>query len=407
MMDNQVLFWFAMTLLCIFLEAFFAMGEIAIISFNKVRLQYYVNKKIKRAEWIYKLLQKPANLFGTVLLGVNIALQVGSECARQFYLAAGLDPNIAPISQFILVVIIAELAPLFAGRRYAEHVSMIESPLIYASSKLMAPVVFIFGLCVKIMNTLFHSQEEELGGVLSRDELQRVVEEHDDTISYTGESEEFNVVVANIFHLRSKTVKQVMIPLAELKMVSSACTVLEFRNFLKEWGHSRIPIYHRLTTNIVGIAQVRDLVRQDDRSRIKEAAKSPWFITENAKIIQILNEFRRNNQEMAIVLDSGGRAIGMLTLDDILDEIFHKDALNGRALHSVIDRRFFGNMKIKEFNKEFHAHLKGAETLEELILSRLEHHPEVGDSIRINRFELTVEECTFRSIKSISVKTLL
>lgn len=409
-MENQPLFWFILTLICIFVEAFFAMGEIAIISFNKVRLQYYLNKENKRAQWIFKLLQNPANLFGTVLLGVNIALQVGSECSRQFYETAGFDPDLAPVTQFILVVIIAELAPLFAGRRYAEHVAMLQAPFIYVASIILSPFILFFSLLLKLFNKLFNSKEEELSGILSRDELQKIVEEHDDRISMKGENEEFNRVVANLFVLRTKTAKEIMIHLQNLKMVPQNITVKDFRSFIKTSNHSRIPIYLDAKTNIIGIAQVRDLLKLSDDELVKNACKSPWFITEDAKIIQILDEFRRNNQEMAICLDSKGKSVGMLTLEDILDEIFHKDTLKALPqVQTVIERHFPGNMKVKDFNKEFHTKLEdsGNDTLEDVILRHLEHHPEVGDMVRCGCFELTVEETSFLGIKNLSIKTLV
>jgi putative hemolysin len=409
-MENQTLFWLALTLLCIIVEAFYAMGEIAIISFNKVRLQYYLNKNNNRAKWIFKLLQNPANLFGTFLLGVNIALQVGSECSRQFYESAGLDPDYAPFTQFILVVIIAELAPLFAGRRYAEHVAMLQAPFIYASSIILSPLIIFFRLAVKLVNKIFHAQEEELSGILSRDELQKIVEEHDDRVSKTGENEEFNRVVANLFVLRSKTVKEVMINLQNLKMVSASLTVKEFRDFIKTTNHSRIPVYHNSENNIVGIAQVRDLLKLSDESLLKGSLKSPWFITQDANIIQILDEFRRNNQEMAICLDSKGKSVGMLTLEDILDEVFHKDTLKVLpAVHTIIERHFPGSLKVRDFNKEFHTRLEdsGDDTLEDVVVRHLEHHPEVGDSVRCGRLEITVEEVSFLAIKMLSVKTII
>jgi putative hemolysin len=408
-MDNQVLFWLLLTLLCLFVESFFAMGEIAIISFNKVRLQYYLNRKNKRAELIFKLLQNPTVLFGTVLLGVNIALQVGSECSRQLYEAAGLDPDLAPITQFILVIIFAELAPLFAGRRYAEHVALLQAPFIYLSSVLLRPLIFIFSISVKFFNKVFGSEEELIEGMLSREELQKIVEEHDDRVSLSSENEDFNLVVANLFVLRNKTTKDVMIPLKDLKMVPSNLTVFDFRNFLKTTNHSKIPVYETNKNNIIGIVLVRDLVKFDDKICIKDALKSPWFVTDDAKIIQILDEFRQNNQQMAICLDSKGKSIGVLTIEDIMDEIFHKDNFKSiKVSHTFIEKHFSGSFKVKDFNNQFNWHLEdtGDDSLEDLIIRHLEHAPENGDSIRVGRLELSVVETSFLGIKTLSVKTI-
>lgn len=406
-MNHSALFWFILTLICIFTEAFFAMGEIAIISFNKVRLQYYVNKKIRRAEWIYKLLKNPSQLFGTVLLGVNIALQVGSECSRQFYAASGLNPDFAFITQFLLVVIIAELSPLFAGRRYAEHASMLQAPIIYGVSKLLAPVIWFFSLSVKAVNKLFNSHQEELGEILSREELQKIVEEQD-VSSSSPEKEEFNVIVANIFLLKAKVAREIMIPLSELKMVPNNCTVGELRQILINTPVSIVPVYHREKSHVVCITTPRDLIKVPDNKKVREFARPPWFITEETTATEILNQFRRNGQSAAIVLDEKGKALGLITLDDILDEIFHEEE-DGSSLFAIVDKKFPGSMLISDFNKEFRVALDGmgAETLEELITKNLEHHPVVGDRVRIENFELKVEESSLLGIKSVSVRTLV
>ena len=105
------------------------MIEMACVSFNKVRLEYYVSKGKKRALWLSFLLHHPAYLFGTTLIGVNVALIIGSECARRFYAALGLNPDLAALTQILLVLIFAEISPMFAGRRYAEHVASLVSEL--------------------------------------------------------------------------------------------------------------------------------------------------------------------------------------------------------------------------------------------------------------------------------------
>src|SRR5580658_9565833 len=112
-------------IICLIVQGFFAMIEMACVSFNKVRLQYYVSKGKKRALWLSFLLHHPAYLFGTTLIGVNTALVIGSEYSRRFYDAMGLSPDLAPLSQIVIVLIFAEISPMFAGRRYAEHVAML------------------------------------------------------------------------------------------------------------------------------------------------------------------------------------------------------------------------------------------------------------------------------------------
>ena len=130
-MDHSWKYFFLLILISVLVEGFFSMLEMACVSFNRVRLQYYVSKKNRRAIWLSSLLKNPARLFGTTLIGVTTALQFGSECARRFYISLDLSPDWAPLSQVIIVLIFAELAPLFAARRYAENVVMLGIPIIF------------------------------------------------------------------------------------------------------------------------------------------------------------------------------------------------------------------------------------------------------------------------------------
>ena len=141
-MSTVAILWALLTLFCIMTEGFYSSLEMALVSFNKVRLQYYIGKGNQRAKWINWLLHHPSRLFGTTLLGVNIAMQLGSECSRRLYTAMDLQADLAPLTQVFLVLIFAELAPIFAARRYSEHMSLLGVPLIYISARVMAPVIW-------------------------------------------------------------------------------------------------------------------------------------------------------------------------------------------------------------------------------------------------------------------------
>ena len=119
------------------------MMEMACVSFNKVRLQYYVSKNQRRAIWLSYLLNRPGLLFGTALIGITASLVIGSECARRLYDSLGLNSDWSPLSQIVLVIIFAEVSPMFAGRRYAEHAAMLGIPMFYFFSILLRPIIWI------------------------------------------------------------------------------------------------------------------------------------------------------------------------------------------------------------------------------------------------------------------------
>jgi putative hemolysin len=402
-------FFLLLTLCCLCVQAFYAMMEMAAVSFSKVRLQYYISKDLQRAHWLSYLLTHPAQLFGTSLIGVNTALQLGSEASRRFYEAMGLSPDWAPLSQIFLVLIFAEIAPLLAGRRYPEHVAMLGVPILYFSSLVLKPIIFSFDLLCRFSNWLVGSPKPQ-GLYLSREELQKILEAREE-----AEPEEFHDVVSNIFSLKNKTAKELMQPLSQVQMISSGATVGDVRHLLSMSYTPYLPIYVQQVHNIVGIIYPRDLLRLKDQSQVRMYARPPWFITEKTSILQILKQFRRNNQSVAVVLNERGLAVGLLTLDAIIDEIFGRldqwDSFEEVEPHIhdiLVERSFPGEMKIADFNRQFQVHLNphGAETLEELVVQELGHPPTKGDSVRLDEFELTVEEITLLGIKTISIKSL-
>ncbi len=402
-------FFALMILLCLCVQGFYAMLEMACVSFNKVRLQYYVSKNHRRAKWLSHLLNHPAQLFGTTLIGVNAAMQLGSELSRQFYISLGISPDFAPLSQVFIVLIFAEISPLFAGRRYAEHVAMLGVPIIYFTSILLRPIIWLFDLLCRGVNRLVGSPGNK-GVYLSREELQKVLEQRD-----LQEGDEFDTIVSNIFSLKKKTAKELMQPLNRVELISSNATVAEMRSQLIANYSDYLPLYQRSSKNIVAIAYPRDLLRLGSQQRVRDHAKTPWFITEGTSILQILKQFQRNNQSVAIVLNPAGLAIGVLTLDEVIDEIFGRSdswmstgEMAPRMHHIVVDRKFPGTMNIADFNKQYHVHLEseGAETLEDLFVQKLGHPPEKGEQLRIDQFELEVEEAPLIGEKMISIRTV-
>jgi CBS domain containing-hemolysin-like protein len=325
----------------------------------------------------------------------------------------GLSPEFAPLTQIILVLIFAEISPMFAGRRYAEHVAMLGIPILYFFSLCLRPIIWGLDWLCKGVNRLI-GQKEPPGVYLSREELQNIIEERDEAVAVKPSSE-FNTIVSNIFTLKNKIAKDLMLPLSQVALAPSFCTIGEMRQLAQAQELNFLPIYHRNPQNIVAIAYPRDLLRQSDTKRVREFARNPWFIAENSSILHILKQFRRNNQSLAVVLNETGLATGILTLDEIIDEIFGQSdvwmsfgEMLPRAFHVVVDRTFPGDMRLEEFNKQFSVHLayEDAETLQEAMVKILGHPPSKGESVRIDQFELTVEEASLLGTTEILVRTV-
>jgi putative hemolysin len=181
-----------LTLLALFFQGLFAFFEMACVSFNRVRLQYYVSIRSKRAIWLSYLLKRPSRLFGTTLIGITTSLVIGSECSRLFFASMGLNPDLAPLTQVPMVVIFAELSPLFAARRHPEQAAMALVPFMICIAKLLTPITWTLDACSNFIHRLM-GKEVESPLFLSREEVRAAFEE---------ESNEFQQTCSQIFKIR-------------------------------------------------------------------------------------------------------------------------------------------------------------------------------------------------------------
>lgn len=411
-MTFSALIWILLNLVSVAISAYYSMIEMACVSFNKVRLQYYVSKGIKQAIWLNALLNKPARLFGTTLIGVNAANVVSSECAREFYSSIGLSPDLAPLTQVPIIVIFGELAPMFAARHFPEHVVMLGIRALHFSAVAMRPLLWLLSGISYACHWIIGGSKNDIDIFLTQEELLTILEQPDRPSG--SESDDYNRIAYNIFNLRHLTAKELMRPLSEVKLLSGNSTVSDMRDMLRNSTSTFFPVYHRSLSNIVGIAYTRDLLRAADNQRVRNDCRNAWFITCSMSAMQILQQFRRNNQTVSIVLDHRGAAIGVVTLDRLIEELIafgeeeeeHYETFTGNVL---MNRTVPAQMTVREFNEQFEIQLDEHNdwTLTQLMQSLVEHPLETGDFVMIDSYQLTVKEATMTEVKTITISTQL
>ncbi|MFV0340804.1 MAG: hemolysin family protein [Parachlamydiaceae bacterium] len=404
-MSETALFWLGANFLTIAILAFFSMEEMACVSFNKIRLQFYVSQGSQRAEWLLHLLQNPAKLFGTTLIGVNVATFIGSECAREFHSSIGLSPDLAPLSQVFLVIVLGELAPMFAARRYSEHVALIGIPVIYFSSVVLTPAIWVLGQISKFANYCFGGQEENPNLFLTQDELQKVVEEQEE--EHVSEKEDYTTITKNIFRLRNKTARNSLSPLTDKVSVSANLTVAKAAA-LANPKENFLLIYQNNLLDIVGIVYIKDLICAPPERRLKTLSSPPWFISIQTPLVQILKQFRKNSENIAIVIDHDGKACGYLAFEDILDEIFEQSSFKKKKTPTVfVDVTYSGETPLSTLKEELKINLPGEdqETLSNFLTRMMEHPPEEGEAWTFPPYEFIIKETTLFQIASVNVRT--
>lgn len=402
-MSAEAFSFFLFTILAVAVQGFFALFEMAAVSFNKIRLQYAASLGKKRAVWLDSLLRRPSRLFIPTLLGVNTALQVGSECSRRFYESIHLDPDWAPISQVILVVIFGELVPMFTARRHPEKLALGLVPLMALISFVLRPIVYCFDALIHLFQRIT-KKRVEAPSVFSREEIRMTFEERE------SQENERNRVVRQIFLMKNRTAEHLMTPLSQILMIPSTASLSDVKRVLGARMETYLPIYHRTLHNIIGILHLRDILKLSESKKITDEAKSPWFVSKDTLLIEMLNQFRRNNQAIAVILDESGKAMGVVAFDQILSEIFGVEIRKPQGIeksHLYIERTLPGDMPIEEFNRKFRAdfpHLP-EETLEDLILKEQGHFPLLGEEVVISAFSFEVKELKLNGIKAVVVRT--
>lgn len=371
--------------LCI--QAYFCMMEMAAISYNPLRLAYFLSKQDGNAEKLSYLLKRPSRLFGTTLFGVNAALQFGSESARKFYASMGVDPDFAPLTQIIIVLLFAEFIPMFLGRFYSETVLNFGVKILYFFSRLFFPITWLIDRLSALVDLLLGHKRSH-SSYLSRQELQKAFE-----LFQEGSSGEISRIWEGVFAIQKTKVIHIAKKMEEIPSLEPTATVMDLKNILRKDFLTFVPIICASSRVVHGIVYPRDLLRLSDHGPLIYASHSPHFISEHATVNETLGNLRQSNQRVAVLLSSQGRVTGFVTLDDLIGALGHFDR-EVRINQVYIDRSFSKETTIGHLRSFYNIELPGKEdqTLEELMVELLGHYPARGESLFTHGIEMTFHE---------------
>jgi putative hemolysin len=395
-----------LSLLC---QGFFTMSEMAFVSFNRVRLAYYVEKGEERAKSLRSFLERPTALFGTTLIGVNFFLQLGSECSRRIFYHFHLDPDYAYIPQVIIVLLFAELLPMLAARAHSEQIAMFAIRPISFFSKLLKPVISIIDALSKVVS-YFLKSPMKINTSLSRDELKNLMMDSEGSPEQS-EKEDLEPLIENIFHLKTKNPRDMMKPIQEVPSISYQSIVGDVRSVLSEAQSKYVLLFHKNKRNIVGIVYAQDLLNLPDSDSVKDASRSPWFVVESNSIFQVINQFRKNNQKIAVVLSSNGSVMGVLSLSSIIDEIFSGILLNteisNRKVKVYVNKAFPLSTTLQELSDTLKLEIDDQKDLclESLMEKKLGYPPKDKERAFFSGYELVFEGATFPQDRKIRVRS--
>ena len=322
----------------ILINAFFASAEIAFISLNDAKIELQAKEGNKKAKKIQNMLKNPSKFLATIQIGVTLAGFLSSAFASDTFadkLAPVLNtwlPSVSistwkSISIIIITIILSyftlvfgELVPKRIAMKYYEKVSFASIGVIKTISVITAPFVKFLTFSTNIVSKLFGVTGEEEDNV-TEEEIRMMVDVGEEKGTIKEEEKE---MINNVFEFNDKFASEIMVPRNKIFALDIDMTIAEVIEKLSEdMRYSRIPVYDENMDNIKGIIYIKDLLisNKNKNSKIKSLVKEAYFVSETKRVNELFQELRKDKKQIAIVLDEYGGTAGMVTMEDILEEI--------------------------------------------------------------------------------------
>ena len=376
---------------CIFSEAFFAAAELSIISADRVKLDASARRGEASAKRVIWFLDNPERLFGTTLLGTNLSTVTGSTVASLTLM--GLDPERGEFWALLLmsplVLMGGELLPKSLAQRGATQLALkLSGPLLWVHRLLGLPV-FLIRSYTALLYRLLSIDEERKRALVSREELALLMESELSEGEMLADERE---MIRRIFAFGRLEARDSMIPLVEIVAISQEASVQEAAQIIAQEGFSRLPVFRDRVDNVVGILHQIDLLQAERGDQaVSELMRPPFFVPESQEIDDLLIILQREAALAAIIVDEFGGAVGMLTLEDILEEIIGdiRDEFDeaGRMWRVVSDGWLINaRVPIERLNESLGLKLEESEdydTLAGYLLEILRHLPAQGEQIKL------------------------
>ncbi|MBI4126644.1 MAG: HlyC/CorC family transporter [Deltaproteobacteria bacterium] len=393
---------------CVLFEGFFSGSEMAIVNADKFRLATSTVKGSRWALTVLHLVKRPSRFFSTTLLGTNVATVTGSVVTTLFIIDRfGPEKTLYAMLFWPVTLIFGELVPKSLCQYYANRLVAIVAPVVLVLSFLFYPVVWILSKCTDF---LLSGLQRRFGRepLLTRDELELILR-----MDEGGDVKPFERrIVSRILGLSEKRVEQIKTPLVDMVALPVGASREEAVRLMEEQGFSRIPVYERRVFNIVGVLNGVDLLMGDAEKSVRDLMRPATFVPGQMRLDRLLADMRKRNVQLAVVVDEYGAATGVVSLEDVLEEVVGEIRDEHDVTPNLYERlgpkhyRIKGRMEILKVNEELHLGLPtGAyDTVSGFVLSLSKRIPAVGEIFRIKGLTITILKATDRVIEEVEIE---
>ncbi|MCG9695951.1 CNNM domain-containing protein [Shewanella sp. Isolate11] len=398
----------------IIISAYFSGSETAMMSLNRYRLRHLANNGHKGAKRAIKLLDRPDRLIGLILIGNNLVNILASAIATIIGIRLFGDVGVAIATGVLTLVVLvfAEVTPKTVAAMHPERIAFPSSLLLKFLLTVLSPLVKIVNLITSTFLHIMGIRSVKEDDALSQEELRTVVHEAGALIPRRHQE-----MLLSIMDLEKVTVEDIMIPRSELYAININDDFKSINKQVIQSPHTRVLLYRDTIDDAVGFVHLRDALRlqskeQFSKSSLLRAVKELYFIPEGTPLNVQLANFQRNKERIGLVVDEYGDIQGLVTLEDILEEIVGDFTTSMITTPSEdINKQQDGSylidatINIRELNKEmdWEFPIDGPKTLNGLILEYLEEIPEPNTSMRIAGYPLEVVEVSENMVKSVRV----
>lgn len=414
-MDSSVPIQAVTIVLMILLSAFFSSAETAMTTVNRIRIQALMEQGDKRAIILDKVISNSSKMLSTILIGNNIVNISASSLVTTLTIQVlgNVYVGAATGALTLIILLFGEITPKTLAALHAEKIALSYAKIIYFLTILLTPVVFIVGKLANGVMYLLRVDPNAKANPMTEHELRTLVNvSQEDGVIEREEKQ----MIYNVFDFGDSTAKDVMIPRIDMTFVDINATYNELMEIFREDMHTRFPVYEENTDNIIGIINIKDLILypKNQEFSIQNILREPYFTYEYKRTADLMVEMRKASVNLAIVLDEYGSTAGLVTLEDLLEEIVGEirdeyDEDEEEDLKEIQPGKEYialGSAKLDDINEALSIHLESEDydSVGGYIIEQLDSLPSQGQSVTLeNGIRLVVDELDKNRIEAVHI----
>lgn len=415
-MDNHTILHIVILAMLLGLSGFFSSAETAFISSNQIKLKTLAAKGSKNALLVLKIMEKPEKMLSAVLIGNNIVNLSASALATTIIIKLFGNAAIGVATGMLtfLILIFGEITPKSLASKKPESMSLVYAAPIYALMFILTPAIVTINLASGFVLKLLGAGNAPRQDIMTEEELRTIVDvSHEEGVIENEERK----IINNVFDFAEVLAKDVMIQRIDMVLINIEAGYEKAIEIYRQERYTRLPVYEGNTDNIVGVINVKDLLlhKSEKKFNIRDYMRKPFFTYEYKKIAELLLQMKKSYANIAVVLDEYGMTAGMITMEDILEEIVGEI----RDEYDIDEEESFkkigkdvylldGSVKLDEINEKLGTDLnmEDYESIGGFVMGQLEHLPKVREGVRTEGVRLTVEKMDKARIDKVRLEIL-